>query len=96
MVHIELVVVISLAVGVVQGLRIPAVRTSAWDSIHKKRGSFKVTRPSASSLMSTSVNAAITESNNTDLASVRDIVYMTTVTVANTSPSELLIQKIIC
>ncbi|KAJ1308995.1 hypothetical protein OPQ81_004677 [Rhizoctonia solani] len=46
--------------------------------------SFTVARPGDTSRVSASVNAATPGSNNTGVASVRDIVYMATVTLAGT------------
>ncbi|EUC66458.1 eukaryotic aspartyl protease [Rhizoctonia solani AG-3 Rhs1AP] len=70
-----------LGICFVQGLRVSTTRISARNLMHKPRGSFTVARPGASRI-SASVNAATKESNNTDLASVRDIVYMAMVTLA--------------
>ncbi|KAH7343446.1 aspartic peptidase domain-containing protein [Rhizoctonia solani] len=52
--------------------------------MHKPESSFTVARLGTSSRVSTSINAVTTGSNNTDLASVRDVVYMATVTLAGT------------
>lgn len=67
---------------VVRGLRVPTSRVSARDSVHKPGSSFTITRPGANSLLSTTIHATTTGSNDTDISSVRDIVYMATVTLA--------------
>ncbi|CAE6440597.1 unnamed protein product [Rhizoctonia solani] len=69
-------------ISFVWGLRVPTTRISARSSKHKPESSFKVAQMGTSSRISTSINAATIGSNNTDLASARDIVYMATVTLA--------------
>ncbi|KAG8753314.1 hypothetical protein FRC12_011584 [Ceratobasidium sp. 428] len=65
----------------VQGLNLPTSKTTAGGG-HKHRKSFSVTRHGTSSRLSSVLNAAVAQTNDGDLSSVRDIVYMTTVTVA--------------
>lgn len=70
-----------LGTSVAQGLRIPASRRT----VNTRRGnSFLVTRPGNSSLVPATVHAATTGSgaDDNDISSVRDIVYMASVTVA--------------
>ena len=70
-----------LGVSVAQGLRIPASRRT---TNTRRSSSFSVTRPGASSRVPTTVNAATTGNgtDDNDISSVRDIVYMASVTVA--------------
>ncbi|CAE7103022.1 unnamed protein product, partial [Rhizoctonia solani] len=76
-----------LGVRFVQGLRIPTTQISTRNLVRRPRSSFTVARPGTSSRISAPVNAVTTKSNNTDLASVRDIVYIATVTLAGTEYS---------
>lgn len=71
-----------LGTSVVRGLRVPTSRISARDSVHKPGGSFTVTRPGTNTLLSATVHATTTGSDDNDISSVRDIVYMASVTVA--------------
>lgn len=71
-----------LGVSAVQGLRIPASRRTTGNT--RLGNSFSVTRPGNYSRVSTTVNAATTGSgsDDNDISSVRDIVYMASVTIA--------------
>lgn len=74
--------VVLLGVSATQGLRIPASRRTTGNT--RLGNSFSVTRPGTSSRVSTTANAATTGSgsDDNDISSVRDIVYMASVTVA--------------
>ncbi|KAG9104273.1 hypothetical protein FRC06_004023 [Ceratobasidium sp. 370] len=65
----------------VHGLRLPTSRITERGS-HRAGSSFSVTRPGTSSRLSGTTNAATTQNDGGDLSSVRDVVYMTSVTVA--------------
>ncbi|KAG9095346.1 hypothetical protein FS749_010622 [Ceratobasidium sp. UAMH 11750] len=70
-----------LGTSVVHGLRLPTSRITERSS-RRAGSSFSVTRPGTSSRLSGITNAATTQNDDNDLSSVRDIVYMTSVTVA--------------
>jgi hypothetical protein len=73
--------VLLIGTSAVRSLRLPTSRIVGRGR-HNNGGSFSVTRPGTSSHLSTTLVAATTGGDDNDLSSVRDIVYMATVTVA--------------
>jgi hypothetical protein len=79
---IGLVVVASLGICAARGLRLTTTRVHTRDLAYDSRNTLMAIRPTTGSNPSAKTHAAISQGEENDLFSVRDVIYMATVSLA--------------